>query len=185
MSRSRPFSYRDVLWILALLSAVVGMFSYQRHYMNYHAPLIEAGLAAANKDGPALLEQVSLPSGAAVFDPVQKKINSEGRGMWRSTSSSVTWTGEWDAPGTHATILEWYQERLLAMGWKPYVDRIPSKLRTRYFKDKWFLIITHSVTPTADRPPHARFTLELSWDYWYQLEKTSAEYAADHARQGQ
>ena len=71
--------------------------------------------------------------------------------------------------------LDWYRQRLLGDGWKIYNQRIPGKLQTLYWKDKWLLTIGHNVSFPMDHPPHARFELLLIWDYWHQLEQTSQD----------
>ena len=77
--------------------------------------------------------------------------------------------------GTEDETLDWYRHRLLGDGWEIYDQRIPGKLQTLYWKDKWLLTIGHNVSFPMDHPPHARFELLLIWDYWHQLEQTSQD----------
>jgi len=151
---------------------------YQQHYIEHHRPLIQAGLAAAEQEGNALFENIGAPPGATPLSAVEKKVQSGGsRGMWRGTPCSVSWSRTWDIPGNHPEMLAWYEKHLLADGWKLYVQRIPSNLKTLYWKGNWLFTLGHNVSFPTDRPPHARLQLRLDWDYWYRLEETSAEHA--------
>ena len=119
-----------------------------------------------------MLERIGAPTGSTVVSTVNRAIYSSGstdEGMWSDTPCAVEWTSTWDVIGTQNETLDWYEQRLRGDGWKLYNQRLPSKLETLYWKDKWLLTIEHNVTFPTDHPTHARLELLLIWDYWQKL----------------
>ena len=177
MIRKRS-SILGLLFLIVVGLAVAGLFVAQQRYIRYHLPLIQAQLTNAEAKGDEMLERIGVPAGSTVISPVNRSIYSSGstrRGMWSNTPCAVKWTSTWDVIGTEDETLDWYRQRLLGDGWENYDQRIPGKLQTLYWKDKWLLTIGHNVSFPMDHPPHARFELLLIWDYWHQLEQTSQD----------
>jgi hypothetical protein len=161
-----------LLFGVAVGLVATGLFVAQQRYIRYHLLLIQAQLTNAEAKGDEMLERIGMPVGSTVVSPVNRAIYSSGsirRGMWSDTPCAVKWTSAWDVIGTEDETLDWYRQRLLADGWEPYNQRIPSKLRTLYWKDKWLLTIGHNVSFPTDHPPHARFELLLIRNYWHPL----------------
>lgn len=156
-----------------LLIPLVGaaLFIGQRHYIRHHLPLIEKELAVANGEGLARLNAIPLPEGSTPRTEGEK-LTSEGRrsSMWQDTPVAISWQREWDAPGTPADHDQWFAERLVAEGWRPFVHGIPTTVQSLWWKEKWLLTIQKRGDFSTDRPPHARFVLLLQWDYWHNLE---------------
>ena len=179
MTRKR-FGIVGLLFLVVVGLVATGLFVAQQRYIRYHLPLIQAQLTNAEAKGDEMLERIGVPAGSTVVSPVNRAIYSSGstrRGMWSDTPCAVKWTSTWDVIGTVDETLDWYRQRLLADGWEPYNQRIPSKVQTLYWKDKWLLTIGHNVSFPTDRPPHARLELLLIWDYWHQLKQTSQDNA--------
>ena len=161
-----------LVFLLVVGLIAVGLFVSQQRYIHYHLPLIQAQLATAETQGDDMLERIGAPDGSTNISWVTRTIySSRPRGMWSKTPCAVKWTGSWDIPGTEDEVLDWYKQRLTADGWQIYNERIPSKLETLYWKDKWLLTIGHNVSFATDHPPHVRFQFFLVWDYWHQLKQ--------------
>lgn len=179
MTRKR-FGTVGLLFLVVVGLVATGLFVAQQRYIRYHLPLIQAQLTNAEAEGPKMLERIGVPAGSTVISPVNRAIyrsGSDRRGMWSDTPCAVKWTSTWDVIGSEDETLDWYRQRLLADGWELYNQRVPSKLQTLYWKDKWLLTIGHNVSFPMDHPPHARFELLLIWDYWHQLKPTSQDNA--------
>jgi len=183
MTRKRS-GILGLLFLVVVGLAAIGLFVAQQRYIRYHLPLIRAQLTNAEAEGPKMLERIGVPAGSTVVSAVNRAIYSSGstrRGMWSDTPCAVKWTSTLDVVGTEDETLDWYRQRLLADGWELYNERVPSKLQTLYWKDKWLLTIGHNVSFPTDHPPHARFELFLIWDYWHQLKQTSQGNAENQA----
>ena len=177
MTRKRSGSL-GLLFLVVVGLATIGLFVAQQLYIRHHLPLIQAQLTNAEAEGPKMLERIGVPAGSTFISAVNRAIySSSRRGMWSDTPCAVKWTSTWDVIGTENETLDWYRERLLADGWELYNQRVPSKLETLYWNDKWLLTVEHNVTFPTDHPPHARFALFLIWDYWHQLKQTSQDNA--------
>jgi hypothetical protein len=179
MTRKRS-GILGLLFLVVVGLAATGLFVAQQRYIRHHLPLIRAQLTNAEAEGPKMLERIGVPAGSTVISAVNQAIYGSGstrRGMWSDNPCAVKWTSTWDVIGTQNETLDWYRQRLLGNGWEPYNQRVPSKLQTLYWKDKWLLTIGHNVAFPMDHPPHARFELVLIWDYWHQLKQTSQDNA--------
>jgi hypothetical protein len=166
-----PKSSRSTInWKIAVLviGVAIALPVYQEYYMRKHRPLIAAGLAAAQDEGPDLFEsEIGAPPGATPISERETYVGpGTSRGMWRFTPKVVSYKRAWDAPETHQEIHAWYQSRLLASGWRPW--DVPSGVQWTFWKEKWLLTLERDAAFTGPEP-HARFTLRLEWEYFHDL----------------
>jgi hypothetical protein len=150
--------------------AAVGLFVRQYFYIQHHLPLIRAERAVAEREGGAMLEKIGAPPGAVALSKVERSVLGGGvESMWENEPIEVVRTCFWDAQGNHAQIDAWYREKLLADGWQEFRRRVPSTVQSEYFREKWLLAIEHEASFAEEHPPHARFRLRFTWNYWHAL----------------
>jgi hypothetical protein len=181
-STYRRSSVKGVAFLLAVIALAAGIYVWQRQYINKHLPLIKAGMAQADAEGELLMTGFGSPPGVTFLSAIEKRIGKGGpdSGFWDDVPYKITWTWTGDAPGNQDNLRAWYEKRLLADDWKVFHQRITSTLKTEYWKDKWLLTLEQLATFPSDQPPHVRFKLRLTWDYWHELQSTSAAYAIPH-----
>lgn len=156
--------------VLLLLGIGAGLFAYQRHYIRKHLPRIAEELAAAEPEGMRLLEGIGVPDGSTPYDEGLKSFPAEARrSMWRGTKTQVRWERTWVMPGDHESVEAWYGARLAELGWRPFVQGVPSRVEKVFWKDKWLLTIRRRADFSTDRNPTVRHALVLEWDYWHDL----------------
>jgi hypothetical protein len=180
-SNYRRFTFQGIIVLLALTALVVGMYVYQQRYLREQLPLIEAGMAKAEVEGATMMAGFGAPPGTTILSALEKRIGKGGfhDGVWQGVPINVTWSSTGDAPGDYDSTRAWYEPRLLASGWTLYHQRIPTTLQTEYWQDKWLLTLEQLADFSSDQPPHTRFGLRLKWDYFHDLQSTSAAYASE------
>lgn len=163
--RSNAARRKGWIFIVCLVGLIIGVALYQRHYIRKHLPLIAEGVAAADKEGPAIFEAVGLPSGSTPYSPMEKRYGTQGRrSMWRGVTSSITWTAEYEIPGEFLPICDWYRKRLFEQGWVSFDDTPPSTVQREFKRGKWFLKLGNRASFT--HPTRTRLMIELSWRYF-------------------
>ena len=72
------FFRKGIIILLALTVLLVGMFIYQRHYIDEHLPQIRAGMTKADAEGGNLMAGIGAPPGAKALSAVEKIIGKGG-----------------------------------------------------------------------------------------------------------
>ncbi len=167
--RKRP-TFRSFAGLFLILLIGVGLLIFQRHYIQKHLPLIATEFAAADTEGPGILEAIGLPEGAQPFDDGLKSFPEEGRrSMWQGAKLRIRWERTWVLPGDHETTDAWFADRLGKLGFRPFTVGVPSSVEDLYWKGKWLVTIQHRADFSTDRNPTVRKTVMLDWDYWHDL----------------
>ena len=156
------------LILIALIGA--GLLYFQHRHLKKHLPLINAEIVAAEREGQPLLEAIGVPPGSTPYNDGIKVFPEESKkSHWEGTKTRVRWTREWESPGNHETVQVWFAEAPPEEGWRRIERGAPSVLVNNYGKDKWHLTLSRGADFSTDREPKVRYTIDLEWDYWFQV----------------
>lgn len=152
--------------ILLIFAIGAGLLIVQRQYIRKHLPLLQAEFAAADPAGEPIFEKIGTPPDSTPHDEGEKTYATGGRkSMWQGTNTGATWQQSFEMPGQFERIIAWYRERLLADGWAPFDDPVPSTVQREFKRGKWILTIGNRAA--YERPPRTRVSLHLTWNYWH------------------
>lgn len=161
---------RPFLGIILIIAIGIGLLAFQRQYIQKHLPLITNELAVAETEGLKIIEGIGVPPGSTPYEEGSKTFPSESRNsMWRGAKIRVKWRREWQSPGNHESVEQWFRDRLEGLGWQPFLIGVPSTVEKSFWKDKWLLTLQRGADFSTDRDPYVRYTLVLEWDYWHNL----------------
>lgn len=161
--RSRTHRYWWA-FVLAIVLIVAGLVTWQQRYIREQLPIIEAAVAAANRDGRAIFETLGTPPDSKPNGDLQKRRLTGGRrGMWQGMTMGAEWKREYEMPGDFETIATWYRKQLQRQGWSSYDDMPISTVQRIYKKGKWMVTIGQHAW--FEHPPLTRVSVELSWYY--------------------
>jgi len=166
MMTNRRLTVRSFAGLILILVIGVGLLIFQNAYLRKQMPLIAAELAAAENDGPKLIEAIKAPPGSAPYSDGIKSFPGEGRkSNLQGTKTGVIWSREWESPGSFEEVERWYSDQLGEIGWRLDQQENPSVLVTEYRQGKWLLSILRGADFSTDREPKVRYQLVLDWRY--------------------
>jgi hypothetical protein len=153
------------MFLATVVLVVAVLFAWQQHYFRQQRPLVEAGVASADEEGPGILEQLGVPPNSQPIEVPEKRYGSQGRrGMGPGAPTSITWWREYEMPGEFETIAGWYRERLQGDGWVSFDDTPPSTVQRVFKRGNWRVTIgDYGQFP---HPTRTRIRVELAWRYW-------------------
>ena len=159
----RPGAWK---WIVGILLVVGSLLIFQQYYFRQQLPLIRTARAEADREGPALFEEIGTPPGSQPQGGGEKHYGTGGRrSRWQGEETGIVWQRDYETPGNLEAIAEWYRERLLGQGWRSFDDTPPSIVQREFKRGKW--IVTIGARGEWPHPTRTRINVELKWDYQY------------------
>ncbi len=167
----RRLTLRSFAGLILILGIGAGLLFFQNKHLKKHLPLINAQIVEAEAQGPKIIEAIEMPPGSTPYSDGIKTFPKESRkSNWEGTRTRVQWSREWESPGNHESVQAWFAKTIVEKGWQVIQRGYPSILVNYYGKDKWHITLSRGADFSTDREPKVRYTLDLEWDYWFEVE---------------
>lgn len=162
----RPGAWK---WIVGILIVVGALMTYQQYYYRQRLPLVRAARVEADREGPAIFEEIGTPPGSEPQGGGEKRYGTGGRrSSWQGEPTGIVWERDYETPGNLETIAEWYRQRLLEKGWRSFDDTPPSIVQREFKRGKW--IVRIGARGEWPSPLRTRINVELKWDYQFRAD---------------